>query len=194
MHLLVSTACGNVVILTEGLLHQNVTVALFPKERGVRIDLAIDADQVGAAHRRRRVAAGACGRVGCSRHFVSHPVSECVLLEIGLTSDIVEKVGAGECPGISIGMVRVGVVGVRDSIGTYARKSCTVDTITIGVIDAPPSELIIVGCFGDFSRIVRADHVVTNPALEGNLGLAGLTGLGGDEDDTVSSTGTVKSG
>ena len=129
-----------------------------------------------------------------TRNAVCHIVAEYIAAEIGVAANVVEKVLAGKlgCCVVTYITFKVGLIltGFSVEFRTYA----SVGAIAIGVVDTLPNIFIKVFCTCNLTVGICAGSIQTPSCLEVDLGFSGLSALGGDEDDTVSTAGTVDCG
>ena len=175
-----STRSSNVVLLTESVFNECLFCSIARIEKlGVRIELAVGTYEVCSTKSRGLVARTSTGfGKGHARNIVSKIVLDTVHLVVALIIHYVveEVLGSEQCRFCSIALeIRLLVV----------------ISIVNAIVDGLPVHLI------EFARVVCTDLVkiavstygVDSPlAFETYLGLAFLTGLGGDEDDTVGTT------
>ena len=182
-----SAGSGNVVFLTEAGAQQDVLNGAFAvtgiEQRGVRVDLAVGAHEVGAGHGAGLGGALTSGRNCHAGNVVGHLVAQTVAAETtGSIAGVVKEVGGSKCGG------RGGIACQAGGIGALA-------VINV-VVNGLPCELVHLGSAAVTDLLesaVGADGVDTGTGLEGNLRLALLTALGGHEDDTVRTAGSVQS-
>ena len=179
---------GDVVLLAEAGSQQDVSDGTFTvaviEQLGVGVDLAISAHEVGAGHRSR---SGGTGTRRGNRHagnIVEHLVAQTVAAETtGRIAGIVKEVGGSKLGGGG---------GVAFQAGGVAALA-VIDVI----IDGLPGELVHLARTAVTDLLeagVGTDGVDTGTGLEGDLRLALLATLGGHEDDTVRTAGTVQGG
>ena len=195
MELLAATVGGDIVFLAESLLEHDVLDVIGVKQGSRRIDLTRSRiDQVGALHCGAGIGSVAGIDIDRTGNVVSHVVAERILLERSLAAGIVEEVLAGEQTRFLIAVVRRGDIGIVETLFINAGDTGALHAVTVRVVDTLPCVLIVFGCRINGVGVVVTDGVEAPAALEGDLGLAFGTALGGDQDDTVTGTGTIQGG